>query len=146
MATYRTTIESAWSQPDAFEYLATFSNAREWDPSVAEAEALTAGAAALGSQYRLAVRVAGRLVRFLYEVVAIDRPARVVLQANRRFLSSTDTITVDPAPAGSVVRYVAVLDLRGPSRLLRPLVSPLLERRFAALADAAAAGLRAALA
>ena len=34
MATYRTQIEAARGQDEVFEYLATFSNAREWDPGV----------------------------------------------------------------------------------------------------------------
>jgi carbon monoxide dehydrogenase subunit G len=57
-------------------------------------------------------------------------------------VTSTDTITVDGAGAGSRVRYVAVLQARG---LLR-LASPLLARFFSAMADRAAAGLRATLA
>ena len=34
MATYRTQIDAPRRQDEVFEYLATFSNAREWDPGV----------------------------------------------------------------------------------------------------------------
>ncbi len=146
MTTYRTTIETPWSRADAFEYMATFANAREWDPSVAEADALTPGPAVLGSSYRLGVKVGGRVPRRVYRVVEIERPERVVLRAEERFLRSTDTIAVEPAGAGSVVHYTAVLELRGVLRPVASLLGPLLERRFGALADRAAAGLRAALA
>ena len=83
MATYRTEIDSPRSPGEVFEYLATFSNARDWDPSVAEAEPLSAGRAEVGSVYRLGVRTAGRVVPLDYEVVALDRPHRVVLEARR---------------------------------------------------------------
>jgi Polyketide cyclase / dehydrase and lipid transport len=132
MATYSTQIEAAGGQDEVFEYLATFSNAREWDPGVVDGEALTPGPVAVGSGFRLGVRVAGR----------------VVLQATHGHMTSTDAITVDGAGAGagagagSRVRYVAVLKQRGVLRL----ASPLLARFFSAMADRAAAGLRATLA
>jgi len=141
MATYSTAIDSPKSPGDVFEYLATFSNAREWDPSVVEAER-SAGRPEMGSVYRLAVRTAGRVLSLEYEIVELDRPHRVVLQARRGGLLSSDTITVEPAYAGSRVHYVAVLQLRG---LLR-VVAPLAGNAFAKMADRAAAGLRLALA
>ena len=41
MARYRTTIQTKKSPEEAFEYLADFANAREWDPGVVEGEYLT---------------------------------------------------------------------------------------------------------
>ena len=105
-------------------------------------ESLSTGPAVVGSVYRLAVRIAGRVVPFDYRVVDIDRPRRVVLQARRAGIVSTDTITVEWAGPGSRVRYVAVLDGRGVLRLAAPLIA----RTFARMADRAAAGLRRALA
>ena len=138
MATYRTEIDSPKRPGDVFEYLATFSNAREWDPSVVDAEPRSPGRAEVGSVYRLGVRSAGRVVPLDYEVVALDRPHRVVLEARRGGLVSSDTITVEPLYSGSRVRYVAVLQLRG---LLR-VATPLIGSAFAKMADRAAAGLR----
>jgi carbon monoxide dehydrogenase subunit G len=138
MATYRTEIDSPRSPGDVFEYLATFSNAREWDPSVAEAELLSAGRAEIGSVYRLGVRTAGRVVPLDYEVVALDRPHRVVLEARRAGLVSSDTITVEPLYSGSRVRYVAVLQVRGLLRVAAPLIGNV----FGKMADRAAAGLQ----
>jgi carbon monoxide dehydrogenase subunit G len=142
MATYRTEIESPRRRDEVFEYMATFSNAQEWDPSVTEATPLTPGPPEIGSVYRLRVRVAGRTVPFDYRVVAIDRPVRVVLQAEGSGVVSTDTITVERDGAGSRVRYVAVLEGRGFLRL----AGPLLARSFGKMADRAAAGLRQVLA
>ena len=142
MAIYSTDIEATGGQDEVFEYLATFSNAREWDPGVVDGEGLTSGPVAVGSVYRLGVRLAGRVVPFDYRVLELDRPRRVVLQASHGHMVSTDTITVKKLGPGSLVRYVAVLEGRG---LLR-LASPLLTHFFSKLADRGAAGLRATLA
>jgi hypothetical protein len=142
VATYSTEIEASKGQDEVFEYMATFANASEWDPGVAEAESLTPGPARVGSVYRLGVRLAGRVVPFDYRVLELDRPRRVVLRATHGHMVSTDTITVEQAGSGSVVRYVAVLQGRGMLRL----ASPLLARFFATTADRGAAGLRATLA
>jgi hypothetical protein len=142
MATYSTEIDSPRDREEAFDYLATFSNAREWDPSVTQAAALSSGKAHVGSVYRLGVRVAGRVVSFDYTVVAMERPSRVVLEARHPLMVSTDTIRVDRAGTGSRVRYDAVIEPRGVLRLVAPLVG----RSFVKMADKGAAGLRRALA
>lgn len=142
MTTYRTEIDSPRDRDEVFEYLATFSNAGEWDPGVTGAEPLTPGPPEVGSAYRLHVRVAGRDVPFDYRVVAIDRPSRVVLRAEQSGMVSTDTITVESAGTGSQVGYVAELESRGLLRLAAPLVA----RSFRKMADRGADGLRRALA
>jgi carbon monoxide dehydrogenase subunit G len=142
VAIYGIQIEAAGGQEEVFEYMAALSNACEWDPGVACGETLTAGPPAVGSLFRLGVRIAGRVVSFDYRVLELDRPRRVVLQAKHGPIVSTDTITVERACNGSRVQYVAVLEGRG---LLR-LASPLLARIFSTMADRAAAGLRAKLA
>ena len=142
MAEYRTTIESSRSPEDAFEYLATFSNAAEWDPGVAAGQALQAGPPRVGAVYRLDIPVAGLTSTFDYRVVELDRPHRVVLRAEHPLARSVDTITVDTGTRGSLVHYHAVLHPRGVLRLFAPAVA----RRFRAVGDRAASGLRTALA
>lgn len=142
MATYNTVFETTRPQDEAFEYLATFSNAEQWDPGVEEGESMTPGEPAVGSVYRLGVRLFGRVVPFEYRVLELERPRRVVLQATHGRLVSTDTIMVEPSGSGARVRYVANLEGRGVLRA----ASPLLSHFFNVMADRAAAGLRAALA
>ncbi len=142
MATYRTTIESSRSPEETFDFLATFSNAAEWDPGVATGQPLQNGQPRVGAVYRLGVRIARWTTTFDYRVVEMARPRRVVLRADHALVRSIDTITVEPADAGSMVHYQASLEPRSILRLLAPLVS----RQFRAVGDRAAGGLRAALA
>ena len=142
MAKYAATIESAWSPEQTFEYLATFSNAAEWDPGVAKAEALQPGPPRAGVVYRLSVVLAGRGTNFDYRILEIERPRRVVLQAVHPLACSIDTIEVEPADGGAVVHYDAVLQPRGILRV----VAPFVDRRFRIVGERAAVGLRSALA
>ena len=109
MAHYTTTIESKLPAPEAFAYMADFANAREWDPSVSTAARLGDGPVGLGSAFDLVARFAGRDVPLRYEIVAYEEPKVVVLEARRPGFVSRDTITVEPAEHGSVVRYDAML-------------------------------------
>ena len=96
-------------------------------PGVTEGESLTPGPRRVGSVYRLAVRIAGRVVPFDYRVLDIDRPRRVVLQADARAMVSTDTITVEragPAPGSATWRCSTGRACCGSRRLSSPGCSP----------------------
>ena len=96
MARYTTTIESSLTPDEAFAYMADFSNAQEWDPSVAEAKRL--GDVGADAAFDLVVRFGGRKLPMRYETAAFDaEQRRVVLQADNPRFTSRDTITVTPA-------------------------------------------------
>lgn len=140
MARYVTTIDSRLPPDEAFAYMADFSHAVEWDPSVEEAKRV--GAAGSEAAFELVVRFGGRRLPMRYETAAFDpSQRRVVLRADNPRFVSCDTITVAPTPAGSSVHYDAALDLRGAGKLLDPLLQVLFRRT----GDKAAAGMRAAL-
>ena len=63
MSTYHVKISSPWAPPDAFAYMARFSNAAKWDPGVLAAEELAPGPPGRGSSYQLVVGVLGRRLR-----------------------------------------------------------------------------------
>lgn len=142
MSTYRVEIDSSWPVADAFDYMARFSNAAKWDPGVLGAEDLDQGLPRLASVYRLQIKMLGRPVPLDYRIVELDRPKRVVLEAQNSMICSRDAIEVTPAgPGASKVTYSATLTGRG----LAALASPLLALALRRLGDRAAAGLRAAL-
>lgn len=116
MAVYEATIESPMSQTEAFDYMADFSNAREWDPSVSSAELLEESVRQ-GSHFRLKVNFAGREIELDYEMTEFDPHNKAVLRAENSTTVSLDTITVEPRGTGSLVTYHADLSLKGPLRL-----------------------------
>jgi hypothetical protein len=128
MVRYVTAVGSVLPQTDAFAYMADFSNARLWDPSVSEARRVGDEPVGLGSAFDLVARFAGRDVPLRYEIVDYDAPRRVVLEARRPGFVSRDAITVEPAGAGSVVHYDATLAFRGLGRLADPIMQRIFDR------------------
>ena len=128
MARFVTEIESTLPPDEAFAYMADFSNARVWDPSVSRAERLEAGPIGPGSKFDLVARFAGRDVQLRYEIGAYDPPREVVLEARRPGFVSRDTITVAAAEPGCVVRYDARLEFSGVRRLFDPLAQRMFDR------------------
>jgi hypothetical protein len=127
---------------DVFGYMARFSNASEWDPGVQRAQDLQPGPPRQGNAYRLVVRFLGRAFPLDYEIVEIDAPRRVVLQAENSLVRSTDIIEVAPAVGGGTqLTYSATLRPKGPAALMAPFIS----LGFRRVGDRAAAGLRAKL-
>jgi len=117
MAHYRGTVLSLRSPEDTFDYLARFSSAAQWDPSVGEAEDLDPGPVGIGSRFRIVVKTAGLPVELRYEVVEYERPDRVRLIAETATFTSDDTIVVRETATGTEVTYDADVRLKGPLRL-----------------------------
>jgi hypothetical protein len=141
MARFVTKIESTLPPEEAFAYMADFSNARVWDPSVSRADRVGDGPLGAGSEFDVVARFAGRDVELRYRIVEHDPPQRVVLEAPGRGFGSRDTITVEAAANGSIVGYDARLTFSGARRLLDPVV----QRFFNHVGARAEAGLRSAL-
>ncbi|HUC25252.1 MAG TPA: SRPBCC family protein [Streptosporangiaceae bacterium] len=141
MARYHAIIDSRRGAAETFGYLATFSNAAEWDPGVLAGEQLDPGPVQVGTRFRLLVSFAGRGLPLTYEVTRHIPDREVAVIAASRMLRSADRIAVTAAGDGATVSYHAEVQLRGPLRLLDPILS----RGFRAVGDRAAAGLAQAL-
>jgi hypothetical protein len=141
MAHYHATIDSRRGPVETFDYLSRFSNAAEWDPGVLAGQQLDPGEVRAGTRFRLLVPFIGRKLSLTYVVTRYVPHREVVLDAVSPLLRSADSITVTEAGDGATVSYDADVRLRGPLRLLDPLLS----RGFLAVGDRAAAGLAQAL-
>jgi Polyketide cyclase / dehydrase and lipid transport len=137
MAHYHATVDSRRPAHETFDYMATFSNAAEWDPGVLAGEQLDPGPVRVGTRFRLLVSFLGRRLPLTYHVTEYTPDREVVLIATSRLLRSTDHIVVTAAGDGASVSYAADIQLQGPLRLLDPLMS----RGFGVVAGRAAAGL-----
>ncbi len=141
MARYHATVDSRSTAAETFVYLATFSNAAEWDPGVLSGEPLDVGPVRAGSRFRLTVPFLGARMSLTYEVTSLVPDREVLLHAANAVLQSTDRIVVTGTKDGSAVSYDAEVTLRGPLRLLDPVLRP----GFLAVAKRATAGLAGAL-
>jgi Polyketide cyclase / dehydrase and lipid transport len=141
MAHYHAMIGSRRGAAETFDYLATFSNAAQWDPGVLAGEQLDPGPVRLGTRFRLVVPFFGRRLPLTYVVTRYSPEGVIALEAASRLLRLVDWIEVAAQGDGATVSYDADVRLRGPLRLL----DPLLQRGFGAVGDRAAAGLARAL-
>ena len=139
MARYRASVETKRSIEDVFAYLSDFSTTQEWDPGVVEAERLDDGPLGIGSRFRVVVRFLGRRAELTYEIVRHHAGALVSLRGESATVVSLDTMRFSDTPdGGTLVSYEADLSLKGPLRVLDPLLGLAFDR----VGDRAAAGLR----
>lgn len=139
MARFVDAIDLPFSPIAAFDYLAGFEHAAEWDPGVVEARRLDPGRPlGRGSRFAVVAAFFGRRVPLVYEITAHEPPHRVVLRGVGSDVVSIDTITFAPVPGGTRVTYEARLELAGIARL----ADPLLDWLFAWVGARAVRGLR----
>jgi carbon monoxide dehydrogenase subunit G len=143
MARYTGTVSTSRAPDEVFDYLANFSSVAEWDPGVKQAVPINAGGVWLGARFKVVARFLGRDIPLVYRTVELDRPRRVVLEAENETLISRDTIDFSGRPdGGTLVTYDADLTLKG---VLRVAELPL-RLLFRRVGDRARAGLELALA
>jgi Polyketide cyclase / dehydrase and lipid transport len=141
VARYQATVQSHRPAAETFTYLATFSNAMDWDPGVLAGEQLDPGPVRSGTRFRLVVPFLGLRMPLTYLVTSYQPDHEVILSATNGLLHATDKIVVTGGTSGSAVSYEAEVQLRGPLHLLDPLLRP----GFRAVANRAATGLAQAL-
>lgn len=124
MARFLTSLGCSWTPQRVLAYMAEFSNATEWDPSVVAARSLDPGPPRRGSAYELTVAVGRRRHVTLHYVITELSGSAVELLAETRWLRSRDRITVSGATGGSRVTYDARLSLRGIARPLSAVLAP----------------------
>ncbi|MEV4422397.1 SRPBCC family protein [Patulibacter sp. NPDC049589] len=138
MAHYAGTVVSWRSARDAFEDLADFRSVATWDPGVASCDHTGGTIGEAGCRFRVIQDTSGPDVAIDYRITEIASPHRVVLVGSNAWLVSIDVITVEALPSGCEVTYDATIRLKGPLRLLDPLMRLGLRR----IGERAEAGLR----
>lgn len=135
MARYTMRVRTPMPPADAFAYLSDLSTFDEWDPGVSRAEQVEGPGPGEGAVYEL--DASGTTLRYVVE--HFDPPRAVRATARSTFITSVDTITVEPDGdgPGAVVTYDADLTLNG---LLR-IGDPVLKVAFGRIGDRAAKGL-----
>lgn len=141
MARYVTTVRTAKTPQEAFDYMADLRNFAEWDPGVKAVRQVQGAGGGPDSVFDVTVAGIGRDLTLRYLTEEYDAPRNLLVVARSSVFTSIDRITVEPDGTGSVVTYDADLRLNG---ILR--VGDLgLRLMFGQIGDRAAAGLRRAL-
>ncbi len=139
MASYRTSVHTAWSPETAFDFMADLRNFAIWDPGVGSVRLVKGARPGLGTAFDVDVHAGPRTITLRYQTTEFRRPHRLVVVATTPTLVSLDEITVEREPGGATVTYDAELSLRGVLRLADPLLAVAFRRigdRAAAACDA----------
>jgi hypothetical protein len=128
----------------AAELIADFTTSAEWDPGVASARRLDdASDLEAGARFHVDFRAGGLTLPLVYELTTYVPGALVVLETRGRWHHGRDDVRLVPAETGGTrIEWRATFGLRGPGRL----VDPLLGRGFRRVAAHAGDGLAAFLA
>ena len=138
MARFVVHVRTPMPHAEAFAYMADLTNFAEWDPGVERVEQVEGYGAGPGAAFDIAVKLPGWTMTLRYDTVTFDEASSTMTAfAENAWLTSEDTITVEPEAEGSIVTYDAVLRLKG----LLGLSDPLLRLTFNQIGDRAAAGL-----
>ena len=120
MTRLRETIDTPLPIDEAFAFVADFANAEQWDPGVATSDRLEPGPVALGTRYRLGIRMRGRVAPMEYRITTFEPPRRVVLTGDGSNVSAVDEIRFEPSGSGTRIDYTADIRLGGWMRLAAP--------------------------
>ena len=138
MARYVTTVRTAKTPQEAFDYMADLRNFAEWDPGVKGVKQVMGSGGGPDNVFDVTVAGIGRDLTLRYVTEEYDAPRNLLVVARSTVFTSIDRITVKPDGTGSVVTYDADLRLNGVLR-----VGDLgLRLMFGQIGDRAAAGLR----
>jgi hypothetical protein len=138
MAVTTVTRSTPATPEEAFDFIADFTTSQLWDPGIAEARRLDEGPIGLGSRFEVRYRAGLVKVPLVYEITRYERPGHLVLSTLGVAHHGEDDVHFSATSEGTHVVWNATFGLRGPGRLL----DPLLQRGFPKVADKAGDGLK----
>lgn len=122
MARIRATIRADVAPEVAFDLIADFTSTVRWDPGIRSAERLDAGPIGVGARFAVGIVLGARTTEAIYTITTHDRPSHVVLETVGPWYRGVDDVRVRPEADGCVLEWSAEFSLRGPGRLLDPLL------------------------
>jgi polyketide cyclase/dehydrase/lipid transport protein len=106
-----------------FDYVADQSNEPQYNPQMVRAEKITPGPVGKGTRFRSAVASRGRTAEMLIECTAYDRPKLFATATTMAQADISYTLTFEPAPAGTRMRWSGQVQPKRVFRLLGPVIT-----------------------
>jgi hypothetical protein len=94
-----------------------------YDPRVRRAEKLTAGPIGVGTRFRSETTSMGRPIEMVIEITAHERPHQLGSSTHLSSMDIHSTLSFEPVPGGTRMRWSSDLEPRGFLRLASPLVA-----------------------
>lgn len=109
------------------DFLKDFGHAEQWDPGTRSCERIDSGPVAEGSFWHNVSKIFGVTAELTYKLEELTE-RKLVFVGENQSSRTVDTITVDAEGSGSVITYVADLEMQGTARLLNPVMKLVFEK------------------
>lgn len=139
MANYTAVVVSPKPIEEAFNYLADFRTAAEWDGNTVSSDLVKGDPFTPGARYKVVTEFGGREMTLEYETVTVEKPNRVVLTSGTGMADIKDSMEFVSLPdGGTEVTYSANIAPKGLAKILDPVFALIFKR----VGDNAVKGLR----
>jgi len=110
--------------PEAvFDFVADERNEPRFNSQMLRAEQITPGPIGLGTRFRAETASRGRPLAMVIEFTTFERPRRLASSTRMSGMDVQGTLTFDPVPEGTRMRWQWELTPRGLVKLVTPLVA-----------------------
>ena len=116
-----------------FDFVADQRNEPRYNPRMVRVDKVTGGPVGKGTVFRSAVRAAGRATDMRSELTGYHRPAWLASRTTVEQADIAGTLTFDPVPGGTRMRWAWVVRPKGASRVLTPVISRIGRRQERAI-------------
>ena len=116
-----------------FDFVADERNEPRFNPQMLRAEQITPGPIGLGTRFRAETASRGRTIEMVIEFTTFERPRRLASSTRMSAMDVHGTLTFDPVPEGTRMRWQWEITPRGLVKLLTPLVAPMGRRQEEAI-------------
>lgn len=116
-----------------FDTVADERNEPKYNPRLQRVEQVTDGPIGAGTRFRAATTTMGRPVAMTIAFKDFDRPRRLTSVTRMSAMDIAGTLSFDPVPAGTRMRWSWELQPRGATRLLTPLIARMGRRQETAI-------------
>jgi hypothetical protein len=121
------------SVEDVFDFVADERNEPRYNPRMVRAEKTSSGPVGLGTRFSAEMRSIGRPARMMVEYTGFDRPHRLASSTHLSKMDIDGTLTFEPVPDGTRMRWAWNLRPRGMLKLMAPVIGNLGRRQEQAI-------------
>jgi uncharacterized protein YndB with AHSA1/START domain len=110
---------------EVFDFVADERNEPRYNPRLLRVEKLSPGPVGLGSRFRAEMRTRPRPMEMTTEFTGYERPRRLASTTRMSRMDIRGTLSFDPVPGGTRMRWSWELEPHGLLKLMTPLASPI---------------------
>jgi uncharacterized membrane protein len=108
---------------EVFDFVADERNQPRYNPRMVRAEQISPEPIGVGTRFEAETKAGGRSTTMTIEVTAYERPRRIANSTHLANMEIDGTLTFDPVPAGTRMRWSWELEPQGPLKLVTPLIA-----------------------